>query len=248
MPESDQNDAESLHTLAANICHRLGLRLTGALPAPGGGFKRLPETDGLGKERPGWLSIFADNQGGIAGNWKTGERVPFFIRSLRISALSEEERAARQAAVRRAQAAAETRRKADAEHAAIRAAKLWARGKPVPDDHPYLTGKGVAATPELRLAPWGEVILVPLRNVAGNLRSLQLIGAGGAKRFLRGGELRGHFWSIGVTGAAAKPTPLLICEGVSTGLTLHQATGLPVAAAMSWHNLSAAASALWAIA
>lgn len=78
--------------------------------------------------------------------------------------------------VERSRAArAERDRDTAARHAAARAtaARLWAAAVPATADHPYLTRKGVQP---FGLRVWRGVLLVPVRDLAGELHSLQLTG------------------------------------------------------------------------
>ena len=97
--------------------------------------------------------------------------------------------------------------------------------------HAYLTMKGVA--PVLGLKAYGKALVVPMYS-GNDLVSLQFILPDGTKRFLSGGRKKGCFFSIGKD--AAKP--LLICEGLATGLSLYECTGYPVLVAFDAGNLS----------
>jgi phage/plasmid primase-like uncharacterized protein len=233
-----------LETLARQTCAQLGLCFSGSLPAPGKGFKRLREASVRSTAEPGWLHIFADGRGGIAGNWKTSEKLPFFTENWASDQLSSAVIAARKAEIKRAQAAAEKERQRIAGRAALRAATLWRRGKPLSADHPYLQRKGVGAHPKLRRLPWGSAIMAPVENADGDLRSLQFIAADGSRRFLRDGEIAGNFCFLVGSVKLERAESILICEGIATGLTLYEATGLPVACAFSCNNLTAAAKAV----
>jgi len=71
-------------------------------------------------------------------------------------------------------------------HAAARslAARIWQAARPADEAHPYLARKGVGAH---GLRAYKGALVVPVRDAAGDLHSLQFIGASGAKRFLRAG-------------------------------------------------------------
>jgi putative DNA primase/helicase len=155
---------------------------------------------------------------------------------------------------RRMEAAAAKRRENDArryETAAETARRLWDSAEPVSGrDHPYLQRKRVDSHGLRRLRTWykrvqtpaGEwqnvtvhdVLLVPLRDITGKIWNLQAIFPvphpllNRDKDFLRGGRLRGLFHAIG------KATPaIVICEGFSTGASIHATAGLQVYCAMS---------------
>ena len=123
-------------------------------------------------------------------------------------------------------AQAERDRETADRHAAARAtaARLWAAAAPAPADHPYLARKAVQP---FRLRVWHGVLLVPVRDLAGDLHSLQFIGADGGKRFLRGGRVQGLGCWIGPPPEPDDPqSPILIAEGFATGASLHEATAL----------------------
>jgi len=110
--------------------------------------------------------------------------------------------------------------------------------------HAYLTAKGVRLHGELR--QWRDALVLPLRDSAGELHSLQFIAPDKRfdgerdKTFLSGGRLTGCFFTV-----ADKPDgALVIAEGFATGASVHEATGLATVAAMNCGNLLAVAQAL----
>lgn len=123
-----------------------------------------------------------------------------------------------------------------------KAAWIWEHATPAPADHPYLLRKGVKPY-GLRLHK--ESLTLPLRDVAGNLKSLQFIlpypKDGTDKLLLKDGVKRGAFFMIGrlFGGRTA-----LLCEGYSTGASLHEHTGLPVVVCIDAGNLEVVAVAL----
>ena len=124
--------------------------------------------------------------------------------------------------------------------AAARAAWLWEAAHPAPADHPYLLRKQVGPH-GLRCDSAGNLI-VPLRDVEGVLHTIETITPAGEKRYLAGGAKAGHFCTIG--GPLGGDSTFLICEGWATGASLHEATGLPVVAAMDAGNLGPVAEVL----
>lgn len=135
-------------------------------------------------------------------------------------------------AARREREAEEAKRKHEARE---RACLLWAEAYPS-TGHAYLTRKGIAAN-GARLHR--ESLVLPIRDTAGALHSLQFIGADGGKRYLTGGRIRGCYFGIG------KPDGVLcIAEGFATGASIHEATGYAVAVAFDAGNLQPAAKAL----
>lgn len=143
-------------------------------------------------------------------------------------------------ALRRRAEAASARRKDEAarRHAAAReiAARIWHAARPAGDEHPYLARKDVAAH-GLRVIK--GALVVPVRDAAGELHSLQFIGASGTKRFLKGGRIAGLYFLIGVAGRV-----ICIAEGYATGASICAATGYAVAVAFYAGNLGPVAEVI----
>ncbi len=116
------------------------------------------------------------------------------------------------------------------------AARIWATSRPAPPDHLYLARKGVDAH---GLRVYRGVLVVPVRDLAGTLYSLQFISPSGVKRFLKGGRIQGLCSWIGEPPDPAGGDPMMICvaEGFATGASLHQAVGHPVVIAFHAGNL-----------
>jgi putative DNA primase/helicase len=126
-------------------------------------------------------------------------------------------------------------------HYAQRAAAItWERATPADPSHAYLRRKGVR--PHGIRVETGDVLIVPLMDIDGTIRTLQRIYEDGTKRFLSGGAKAEHFTPIG--GKLAGAETILLCEGWATGATAHEATGLPVVAAMDAGNLKRVAPTL----
>jgi putative DNA primase/helicase len=114
----------------------------------------------------------------------------------------------------------------------------WEALPPAPADHPYLVRKGVQ--PHGIRARAGSLV-VPLRDIAGQLWSWQTIDPEGRKRFCKDGRTSGLFFTFGEPGNA---DAILVCEGWATGATLYEALARPVVAAMNCGNLLPVAQAL----
>ena len=200
-----------------------------------GKFHRFPGEGKRNGNTAAWCKLFPDGVGGIYGDHSTGFTADWQARRETPYTLAEREAFKRQAAEAKAQAEAE--RMAKQAEAAKRAALIWRDAKPC-SAHAYLTRKGIPAH-GARL--YGDPLVLPMRDAAGALHSLQFIDAQGEKRFLKGGRIRGCYFSIGnPKGAAA----LCIAEGFATGATIHEATGLPVAVAFDAGNLGPVAKAM----
>ncbi len=183
----------------------------------------------------GWI-VYRDGNAPSAsfGSWKTGEIHHWAARDW--SQLSPAEREAAQRQRKEAQALHDAERKAVQDAAQAKAQRLLARARPAFDSHPYLKRKGVHA---FGLRQLGEALLMPIRDVDGELCSLQFIYPDGSKRFLTGGRLRGCYTPLGRPQGV-----LLVAEGYATAATVHQATGHACAVAFSAANLLPVAVAL----
>lgn len=133
--------------------------------------------------------------------------------------------------------AAEAERKLKALSAAQRAAEMWEK-LPEMGASEYLKKKRVPAY-GLRFSR-GSVV-VPVRNLAGDLTGLQFINGDGDKKFLTGTAKAGCFHLIG---EVQEGRPLCIAEGYATGATIHKVMGWPVAVAFDAGNLTPVAKAL----
>jgi putative DNA primase/helicase len=112
-----------------------------------------------------------------------------------------------------------------------KASRMWAGARE--GAHPYLDRKGICSNGSRVL---GDLLLIPMRDWAGELHSVQTITVAGEKRFLRGGRLGGCFHWLRI-GEATGPTAY-VCEGFATGASIHAATGgRPVAVAFCAANL-----------
>jgi hypothetical protein len=96
-------------------------------------------------------------------------------------------------------------------------------------NHPYLTAKGIKGH---GIRQHKDNLLIPLRDSARTLHSLQAITPEGRTQLLPNGRVKGCFHAIN-----GKPDVLLICESYATGASLHEATGSAVAIAINADNL-----------
>lgn len=217
-----------------------GLIIDG-LPETGRLVRCKAEGDRGGKES-GWYVLHdfrLDNgdvvQVGRYGNWKTMGNSSLAIEFSGAINADEQERMKAETKRLRELAAAEKAERAAS--AAKRAREIWAK-LPQAGASDYLNKKNVPAY-GLRFSRGS--IVVPVRNVAGDLTGLQFIAGDGIKKFLTGTAKAGAFHAIGsfVPGA-----PLCIAEGYATAATIHKIMGWPVAVAFDAGNLSAVALAL----
>lgn len=171
---------------------------------------------------------------GAFGSWKTGESHNW--REVRDKPPTRQEREQLRQAMQATQAARVVELAAVQEQAREKATRLWQRARPATNAHPYLERKRIAAIGIRRLR---DMLLIPARDSAGTLHTLQFIGPDGSKRFLSGGRIAACYYAMGRPAGA-----LLLCEGYATGATLYQATGQAVAVAFNCGNLPAVARAL----
>lgn len=202
----------------------------------GDGALHRYSTNGKHGDQSGWYVLHDDGDmaAGAFGCWRAS--VSHTWCSKDVSTLSLAERSAHQ---QRMQAIAQQRKadKVQRQHdAATAVASRWEAAAPALADHPYLVRKGIQPH---GIKAEGEALLIPLRDAATQLHSLQAIGPEGDKRFQPGGRIKGCYFGIG------KPKGMLIvCEGFATGASIHEATGHAVACAMNAGNLSEVAQTL----
>ena len=199
-----------------------------------GGIHRF-STNGRRGDDSGWYVCHADGiASGAFGCWRTGLQLTWCSKS--DSELTQAEREAHRQRIKAMQLQREVDQVARHQTAATDAAKRWQLSKACTVHH-YLTTKCVQGH-GVRVDDAGALI-VPMRDTASTLLSLQTIAPDGDKRFLSGGKVKGCYHSIG------KPNGVLIvCEGYATGASLHEATGHAVAVAFNAGNLEAVAIAL----
>lgn len=129
--------------------------------------------------------------------------------------------------------------------AAVQANTIWESATELDgDEHPYLKRKLVKSF-GLRIGRFRNqdgALLVPIRNIDGQITSLQAIfqnenpQLGRDRDYLPGGQKRGCFHVIGSKPTGANPV-IVICEGYSTGASIHMATGYCVVVAFDAGNV-----------
>jgi len=90
-----------------------------------------------------------------------------------------------------------------------------------------------------RLTHQGRAILVPMRDVEGELHGVQTIYSDGSKYFQSGQRIMGCFHVVGDD--LLDGNNVYICEGYSTATSIHQAIGRPVVVAFNSGNLASVA-------
>lgn len=237
--------------------------------------RRFTRTDvsGCGKHgaNDGAIMYFGDGAGGICFNWRTGAKALFIYGYQEGKRLSRAELNAikrKVENVRKMQARAQAiRNKAVATLSAqiIESAHASA-------DHPYLKRKQVLldGAPSLeisrneaqrcidvanipqddneqqRLGRMGQrLLIVPLGDDDGNVKTLQLIDEDGRKTYLKGGAKRGLIWRPeGLEVRSNDITAVGLAEGVATALSVTALYGVPCCAGMDANNLEGGMLAL----
>lgn len=214
-----------------------GLAPSGDLNLTGDGKLQRYRIEGdKAGSRNGWAVLYSHPvMAGAFGSWKTGESHTW-CEKRSDKPPSPAERAELQRQMKAAQAARAAELANVQASARQRAAKLWATAHPATNAHPYLQRKQIGAYGIRQLR---DMLVIAARDVNGELHTLQFISPDGSKRFLTGGRIVGCYFAIG------RPVDsLLLCEGLATASTLHQATGRAVAVAFNCGNLVAVAKAL----
>jgi len=193
-------------------------------------------TNGNPKDDSGWYTLHLDGvPAGAFGCWRTGLQVNWCAKAETDMTVAKRED------LRQHIQAIQAQRVAEKVHlqqqASDTAALIWKSAVPA-TEHEYLTRKGIKPH---GVKFDGYHLLIPLRDSAGKLHSLQTIAPDGSKRFQPGGRVKGCYFGIG------KPDGVLVvCEGFATGASIHEATGYAVAVAFNAGNLRAVAESLYA--
>jgi len=216
-------------------------------------------TNGKRGDDAGWYILHLDNiPAGSFGNWREGRTETWC--AIERTAQTPEQQKHYATLLKSMQNARHRAKKAEHDTAAKQAAAIWAAATPIDDAaaHGYIVKKGIQAhgarlidTAAVRahcgkLSPAlsGPLLVIPMRNAAGELRSLQFISEDGTKRPLTGGEKQGCHYLIKPEIQAAQSAILSVCEGFATGASIHEATGQPVAVAFDSGNLEPVAKSL----
>ena len=193
-------------------------------------------TNGKRGDDSGWYSLHTDGiPAGAFGCWREGLQSTWCAKS--DIAMTMEEREAHRQRIQADKAKREADLQASQLQASQAAGALWRQADAVPA-HPYLSSKGVQPH---GLRVFVDKLLIPLRDTAGKLHSLQTITPEGDKRFHPGGRVKGCFHAIGRPAGR-----IIVCEGYATGASIHEATGDAVAVAFNAGGVMPVALALHA--
>lgn len=203
-----------------------------------GKIHRFDASDDKRGAKSAWYILHDDSlPAGSFGNWKTDDKGTWCSKAP--ANLSPIERQQHQERIQQAREQAEAAKLAQQIATAKRCTELWNNATEASEDNPYLKRKGIKAF-GVREFKNTQTLVIPIRDEAAHITSLQFIDKDGGKKFKGGGRIEGGYYSFG-----GKPIDtVLICEGFATGASLHLATGLPVAVAFNAGNIEAIAKIL----
>jgi putative DNA primase/helicase len=190
------------------------------------------------KARNSWFILFPGNSvipaAGVFGCWKRGIKETWHDGARQLSQADWNHVRAQWREADEIRKKAERQRQGQAKKTAawiLQRAKLLTA-------HAYLATKGVRVCGEVR--EYRGALVLPLRDMNGELHSLQFIGADGEKRFLSGGKISGCYFMLADKADGA----LVIVEGYATGASVHEATGFATVCAMNCGNVPSVAEAV----
>ncbi|MGH8579396.1 MAG: toprim domain-containing protein [Gammaproteobacteria bacterium] len=194
---------------------------------PDGRLHRFSVEGDRPRSHNGWYVLHMNGvPAGVFGSWKSGVSQNWCAKSQ--ESLTPVERSAFKARMEVARRRKKEEQEATHTKARQRALSIWRIAQPV-ELHPYLAKKRIKSH---GIRQYKGCLVIPLRDTAGAIHSLQFIDREGNKRFLFGGAIRGHYHAIGYHRGT-----LCIAEGYATGAAIHQATGHAVAVAFNAANL-----------
>lgn len=200
-------------------------------------------------ERSGAYILHDDGlPAGYAQDWRNGTKLTWcfkpdniddeqraYFNSPEFKKLQEENRIKR-----------ENEQKKRQQRAAKDANAAWERMLPVDVTHPYLSRKHVNNY-GVRFNPQTSDLIIPLADIKGNVKSLQIISAAPEKPklFFEGASLDGLFWSIALDTIKNEPNKIILLgEGYATMAKIYELTSLPCVAALSCYRLKEVAQIL----
>ena len=198
-----------------------------------GKWHKFPGYQKSVKSRAAYCYLFDDLRGGVFGDYSSGLQSHWS--AINGHTPTPAEREAYRTRIKAMQAQRECEQVQRHQSAAVQAATRWQAATNC-THHAYLDTKAIKPH---AIKQEGNSLLIPMRDTAGTLHSLQTIAPNGDKRFQKDGKVTGCYHAIG------KPAGVLIvCEGYATGASIHEATGHAVAVAFNAGNLEPVALAL----
>lgn len=187
-------------------------------------------------DRDGYYLLFPDGPPhcGIVGCWRRGLKVQWKSDGPNGKVDPSVQKRWRDAMAKRDKEQRELQ-----ERTSVKAREIITSSHEANPEHPYLSRKQVGIFGPIRENTANELLL-PLQDAEGEIWSFQTIDADGDKLFMPSGRVQGCFYPL----ALKETGPLVICEGYSTGATIHSATGWSVVCAMNCGNLPTVAKAI----
>lgn len=181
-------------------------------------------------DKAGWFVLFDAGEflAGSFGNWKTGEKQSWC--SANKDSFTDEQKNEfenKMAEAKRQRKEEETKNHREA---AEKAMSILASSLPV-KEHAYLEARKVKGHKGVLISDSGN-LLIPLSDESGKTTTLQEIFPDGRKKLLFGGKKIGSSFIF-----HGNDEKICICEGYSTGATIHEATGYTVIMAVDTSNL-----------
>lgn len=212
-------------------------------------------TNGKRGDDGGWYRFHSDGiPNGVFGDHRTGVQHSWIINIGR--PLTPDETTIIKTQAQQARLLAEAENAKRAKKAADTSKRLIAASTPASPDHPYLKKKAVSPVSNLREldsdavklalgytpkskgeALQGRILLAPVMLPNGVISTCELIDEFGRKSAIAGGKKADGFWAVRPLNTD-EPV-ILIGEGVSTCLSVYEATGSAVIASLSGVNLKA---------
>ena len=134
----------------------------------------------FGPKKVGWYICYPDGPvpAGAYGDWRQGETYKWCAKNGNMSA---EERAAFREKMQRAEQARQEAQEKEKEKAGERAKAIWERAKEADTQFPYLIKKGIRPC---GIRQSKKALVIPIKTLDGQIKSLQFITEDGGKRFL----------------------------------------------------------------
>jgi phage/plasmid primase-like uncharacterized protein/RecA-family ATPase len=204
-----------------------GYKISGD-PIADGELHRFPCGDRSG-DQAGWYILYGEGiPAGSFGDWRTGKTYTWCAKH--DQELTPQDRDEYRRRIEYQKRLREVEEKSRQNKGAERAREMWDAAKPADAGHPYLLKKQIEPL-GVRQDDAGR-LLVPLRDIVGDMTSVQTIDADGRKLFLKGSRKRSCFFTIQGDGDT-----YYISEGFATGASIHQASGGTVFVAFDAGNL-----------
>lgn len=216
-----------------------GLKLE-TYPVMDGQIHRVPVFTGKLGAKDGAYCAYADGTpNGWYQNHKTGAQGKWVATGHVLSKEAKDD--LRRESAQTLETANEERQELQAK-AMKRAFAKWMNAEAV-QAHPYLSAKGIEAL-DVRQDKQGNLVVPGYDLDSGRLQTVEYINKDGAKWFEKGCPKKGAVCVLPDKDALKEADVVLMVEGYATGVSVHQATGLPVAVAFDAGNIKDAALAI----